>query len=337
MNCFIVGNDDEYTHTKWELLFNASKKEWNNNPTLNGNFKDFINEDNGSREKVLILACHCHFDADQNERWFYYDQNPDFKLTRSEIEEIFWESTKCDRLYLWVLTCESANIDVWFNVKNESEKRYNNSKKKICCRVIAAECGKGKKIKMTDPYIIKMLECVVNTSGFSISNTSTKYDKGHLEYAVLNDGFDDPEEDDGYLVYGLKELLLDWIVKLEGKSCSIKDPTVFETFICWDSADTNGKFKNFQIHDHHVQSSNSQKRILIEKFHAKASRNSCSINVEKNTNTTLWTHLCDTGNRCLDDVFNKKEDTTFTNSVLPDELNDKQRRSFEFKKKYEEI
>jgi len=307
MDCFIVGNDDEYTKAKWELLFNAAKEEWSNNVTLNGNFKEFINKDNGSREKVLILACHCHFDPNADERCFYYDQNPDFQLTLSDIQDTFWASTKCDRLYLWVLTCESANIDVWVNYKNECEKRYNNSQREICSRVIAAECGKGKKIKMTDPYIIKMLHCVVNTSGFSITDTSTQYGNCHLEYEVLQDEFEVPgQDDDDYLVYGLKlkDQLLDWIVKLERKKCSIKDPVLRGTFVSWDSTDSNGQFKRFQIHDHHAWSSNSQKVILNEKFHAKANL-TCSIDVEKKY-TTLWNHLLKTGNSCLDVEINKK-------------------------------
>lgn len=334
MDCFVMGNNDAHTTAKWNLLFNAADGAWSNNLTHNGNFEDFMNNNTGSNEKVLILACHCHFDDSANERWFYYDENPEFKLTRSQIEDIFWNST-CHRLFLWVLTCESANIDVWFNDRNEKEKRSNNSTRSICTRVIAAECGIGKKIKMTDPYITKMLECVVNKSGFSVTDTSNSYFDCHREYSILHDGFE-PLEDDGYLVYGIKDLLLQWIAMLEKKKSGITDPTVWSDFVSWSSTDSKGDFTRFQIHDHHALCSNTQKRILNNKFHAKSgsSSTSCSVNVDKE-HVSLCTHLRDTGAKCLEVAFGKKDTTAVP--VVHARLTDKQRRNEAHKNtKYEE-
>jgi hypothetical protein len=329
MDCFVVGNKDVNTFAKWGLLFTAAKGVWNENFTHNGDFKAFMNNNSGSNEKVLILACHCHFNADANERYFYYDENPEVQLTRTEIENVFWES-KCQRLFIWVLTCESANIDVWFNCRNETEKRFKDSEREICSRVIAAECGNGKKIKMTDPYILKMLECVVDSSGFSVTNCSTSYANCHLEYKALNDGFELPAEDDGYLVYGLKELLMKWITCLEKKKSDITQPEVWSTFVRWKSTDSKGDFASFQIHDHHALCSKTQKRILDYKFHAKSGGN-CRVDIEKK-NINLLKFLSDTGTACLKAKFtNTNMETTTAPAVAFVRQNERQRRKEEYK------
>jgi hypothetical protein len=324
MDCFLLGNDDEFTKAKWNLLCNAAKGVWKDNYILNGNFQDFMKKT--TDYKVLILACHCHFNEDGTERWFYYDENPDFQLSRTEIEECFWGLKTCQRLFVWVLTCESANVDVWFNYRNEVEKRENSSTRAICTRVIAAECGAGKKIKMTDPYILKMLQCVVEDPSFSVTDFQTGYSSCHLEYPVLRDGFK-PSNDDGFMVYGMKDLLRDWIAKLEKDKCKLKEPIAWSTFICWSSVDTQGAYSKFQIHDHHAECSKTKNRILNCSYHAKSG--DCSVNVDSNYKS-LCEHLKLTGDACLKSTY----DTKSSAAAIPAEyrmITDKERRNQEFK------